>query len=710
MRLFDNRYLGVRLISVFIVAELSIITITNSFVAVFVYHNIHLLKELMVKSFLLPPIISVLLLVNTVFLGLYSQRIDNIYNKYKGKKGHLMSKDEIRLFDKSLKFLFLTMYGFNVVTFVIFPIYPIFIVPYNAGYLEVSRVVWTWAFYVTVGFLACFWQHGRVGHVISKMKIEMRYLSYHKTKMSMHTYNTQNILVSLMGFIFFVMSFLVIINYNTRDIKDNILKDIESKYVGSQYMIDKLGEQDYLAVSHADPAAILKWNQVIYPEHISVPINDVKKICNDVEKSTRSYLYPYLLIYIALMYIVATTVVWVHSNTNADALKSIIRRLKDSVKRGELSAKIAIADNGEIGLMTLWMNQFTEILNKEIRDISVGVSKFEHVLKSVGGGMESLETAISALESSSKDVAASVQQQSVFITESTAEIDNFFNGVDRISTSVANQASQIQQSSAAVTQMSSGLDSVYHNMASTEKVSLHLYDVASKGGMLVNSSVEAMNELVESANEVMEKVKGIAKISGQTNMLAMNAAIEAAHAGDSGKGFAVVADEVRALAENSAVISKEVITMIKAITEKINQESVTTNQTGEIFKQILDDVDKNKDMVVTVSRALDEQKVGVNEVLSSSNLLVNASTEIRDIAFKQKVSTESLKQALSEMVGSTKTISNASVIQNEQLKNLISVYENFSNETSSSLNIISNLIAIVSKYNKSEQTAPVKNG
>lgn len=662
----------------------------------------------MARTFLFPPVITILIILNSVFLGFYSRKVDNLFVKYKGKKGYLMSKDEVNTFGRSTDRIYYIMYGFNLFAFGIFPMYPVFYLPYVNGYFELSRLVWTYGFYAVVGLVACFWQRGRLNHIVSTMKIEMRYLAYHKKIKISKRFNFNNVVVSSLTFIFVSTSYVLIMHYAIANVGNKVLKNIEQNFVGSQYMIDKLGEERYNNVLRDDPSAVLEWKGVVYPEHIVVPVNDIKRGIGESTSSVYKFLYTYIPFYLVLMYIITMTIVWVHSNTNADSLKNIIVRLKDSVKKGDLAAKVAVSDDGEIGLMTAWINNFTDILNKELSSISGGVKNFDTVLQTIGSGMGKLEQAINALEGSSKDVSASVQQQSVFITESTAEIDNFFNGVERISDSVTNQASQIQQSSAAVTQMSSGLDSVYHNMSSTEKVSLHLYDVASQGGMMVNNSVAAMNELVESADLVMEKVKGIAKISGQTNMLAMNAAIEAAHAGDSGKGFAVVADEVRALAENSAIISKEVITLIKSITEKINQQSITTNQTGDIFKQILDDVDKNKDMVVTVSRALDEQKVGVNEVLSSSNLLVNASTEIRDIAFKQRSSTESLKQALSEMVASTKSISNAAVIQNEQLHSLLQIYEDFSSKADSSLSIISELIAIVSKYdNLSDNT---KNG
>lgn len=392
----------------------------------------------------------------------------------------------------------------------------------------------------------------------------------------------------------------------------------------------------------------------------------------------------------------------VFAKSHRKQLLVIQSKLEQIAEGGDLSQRLSVIEHNEIGRMTELVNIVVSKMYNIVERIAEVSTQVIEVSDGLNSKVGDINSSIENLDIAAGEVSDNVHSQAGFITQSSHEISEFLKSVSSISDNVTSQASMIEESSASISQMSAGIENVGKTVNQASEFSYHLKEAAEEGGKSVMSSVERMQQLVELAHEVSDKVKGISKISGQTNMLAMNAAIEAAHAGSSGKGFAVVADEVRSLAEITAGISKEVISKIKYITELITDGAAVAEESGQAFQQILIDVHETSEIIDSISVAMKEQKIGVREVLESSASLVMSAEDIKLLANRQKTSTESVQGALHEMIHSTEKISTAVSMQKSQSRSMLDYVQSLSNASSANQEVANRLQVLVKDYKKTD--------
>ena len=183
-----------------------------------------------------------------------------------------------------------------------------------------------------------------------------------------------------------------------------------------------------------------------------------------------------------------------------------------------------------------------------------------------------------------------------------------------LSSRTENQSSALQQTTASMEQLAQTVrTNAEHANAATAEVQ-ETRNVASRGGELMKSVVERMEDIHKSAGRIGEIINVIDGIAFQTNILALNAAVEAARAGEHGRGFAVVASEVRGLAQRSASAAKEVRTLITDSTDKVDSGSGLVQQAGKTMDEILDRVTRVSQFVGDMAHAGASQHQGIEHV------------------------------------------------------------------------------------------------
>lgn len=332
-----------------------------------------------------------------------------------------------------------------------------------------------------------------------------------------------------------------------------------------------------------------------------------------------------------------------------------LRGLKHNLKefaygQMDLSRRVIITQFDDVGEIADAFNRLMgrmENLFQEIRSVGSRVTETSKSLKQVQEhSLNSSEEMMKFIAMIDNDVA----QQKNEVEDSRTTLNEMLGSLDSIRGNLDEQASAVEETSSSITEMAASIKSVSSSTDKVNSLSQNLLSITAVGKKAVEDSIVAVKAIESSSTQVHDLVGVIANISAQTNLLAMNAAIEAAHAGDSGRGFAVVATEIRKLAEDSAKSAKEIADNINDVLKKVHNGVTLSEKAGVALQQVTDDIGETSTLITDIAFAMTEQSSGANQVVEAVSNLLDTSQNIQKIAQNQKDQNEQMREAIQHLV------------------------------------------------------------
>ncbi|MBQ0168125.1 MAG: hypothetical protein KBT02_13550 [Treponema sp.] len=347
-------------------------------------------------------------------------------------------------------------------------------------------------------------------------------------------------------------------------------------------------------------------------------------------------------------------------------------------KKGELSSRINLDMNDDMSELSANMNFFMDRLSETINGLHNQTVRVTEVAKELDETVITAANANSAMIESVEKIQNETNNQMKLIDEAKDKAKELMESATIVSTQVGLQSEALQKSSSSVNQIAENIDSVAGMTKRADELSTTLESVAAEGGKSLTSATTAILDLQKASEEVQSIVTVIQSIAAQTNLLAMNAAIEAAHAGESGKGFAVVADEVRKLASSSSKSADDIKNHISNIMDKINIGVDSINRAEKAFRSINEDISESSELMQTINGIMDRQRQEAHATLSATNSVVDANNIIQDLARKQNSSSETMQAIISDIVESSKNVNEAITENTDNSSNMNTAITNVS--------------------------------
>ena len=302
----------------------------------------------------------------------------------------------------------------------------------------------------------------------------------------------------------------------------------------------------------------------------------------------------------------------------------------NTIASGDLTQKIISMSKDETGIMADNFNSSIGSLSEMVLTTKNASHRLTEIVNSLSINMAETATAMNQITANISSVKMQTVNQAASVTETHATVEEIIKHIELLDTLVENQAAAINESSTAIEEMVSNIKSVAE-ILEKNAISMEKLQEASESGKENIHGVAGILKAIETDSDgLIEASNIIQNIASQTNLLSMNAAIEAAHAGDSGRGFAVVADEIRKLAENSALQGKTISTVLIKLKQQINTVTALSEKSQIQFSQIMDHLNRVGDQETVIKNAMDEQSSGSLQILEAIREINHITTEVKN--------------------------------------------------------------------------------
>jgi methyl-accepting chemotaxis protein len=390
------------------------------------------------------------------------------------------------------------------------------------------------------------------------------------------------------------------------------------------------------AMREREPQLITSGGNIIqcYPFNVGdtdTPWNIIAVVKKTAVLKAVFRLISFAVVFTVIAVLAGMVIVWIIARSIANPIISVSKTLRDiSEGEGDLTQQLEVNSHDEIGDMAQYFNLTLDKIKALVGMIKQQAGTLSNIGYELTSNMSETAAAVNQITANIQNIKGRVINQSASVTETSATIEQISNNISKLNAHIDHQAESVAQSSSAIEEMLANIQSVTKTLIKNAENVKDLAEASDIGRTGLQEVAGNIQEIARESAGLLEINAVMENIASQTNLLSMNAAIEAAHAGEAGKGFAVVADEIRKLAESSGEQSKTIATVLQKIKDSIDKITVSTDGVLNKFEAIDSGVRIVLDQEEQIRNAMEEQGIGSRQILEAIGSLNDITQMVKD--------------------------------------------------------------------------------